>query len=98
MVDEQGRGLSPEEQELTIAEDERLTQEAAAVLNQLRAYVRQTLDERSFTALLADLTHLRIRLERCQVLSEHLARALQALDRGLEQALTELREGAKPSS
>jgi hypothetical protein len=80
------------------AEDERLVQEAAAVLNQLRAYLRQTLDERSFTALLADLTHLRIRLERVRSTPDGVARALRALDAGLEEALRQLHGGADSSS
>jgi hypothetical protein len=88
--------VSPEHQQPAAAEDERLTEEAAAVLNQLRAYLRETLDERSFTALLADLTHLRIRLERVRSTPDHVARALRALDAGLKQALSELHRRDEP--
>jgi hypothetical protein len=67
-----------------------MAQEAMAVLSQLREYVWQALDERSFAALLADLTHLRIRLERSRDLPAGVAHALQALDSGPAQALSEL--------
>jgi hypothetical protein len=97
MADEASRPSSHEQKGPTAAGHDRLVQEAAAVLNQLRAYARQTLDERSFTALLADLTHMRIRLDQSRPVPEQVARALRALDVGIGQALEELHRREKPA-
>jgi hypothetical protein len=95
MLEERRSGPQREETPVSAHEEERLSQEVGAALNLLRAYLRRTLDEPSFTALLADLTHARIRMQAASKLPEKLARAFQVLEAGLEQALKELKKGAQ---
>jgi len=72
------------------SESEKLRQEFTAILNQLGAYFQRTLDERSFTELLSNLTHLRTRLESVEEIPQDFSAALALARKGLRQALERL--------
>ena len=67
--------------------EEKLRRECVAVLNQLAGYFARTLEESSFTGLLATMTHMRARINE-----------LGRLPPDVEAALTIARDGVKAAS